>query len=203
MYFPERDWETLASGAVEVHAVPMRTPDRLERIAGFFAVVRPRPAPAGAVAWERGVPLEAGRGRGEAACAPGRRGGRRRCRWRRRLPGGGAGGPHRAARYTGSRRVVSPPPSRRARAGAGVTLWPKFVVTTPTTRDRLRADGLLQSEALPGAGQTLADAQGSVAADAALGGGRRRPLLVDLRAAGRPMERAARDTTPARSSRPW
>ena len=45
VYFPERDWETLASGAAEVHAVPMRTPDRLERIAGFFAVVRPRRCP--------------------------------------------------------------------------------------------------------------------------------------------------------------
>ena len=67
------------------------------------------------------------------------------------------------------------------------------VITTPTTRHWLRDDGLLQSQALPGAGQSLADARGSVAAYAALCGGRRRPLLVDLRAAGRPMDRAARE----------
>jgi hypothetical protein len=66
-------------------------------------------------------------------------------------------------------------------------------ITTPTTRHSLRDDGLLLSEALPGAGQTLADAQESVAAYGALNGGRRRPLLVDLRAAGKPMDRAARE----------
>ena len=67
----------------------------------------------------------------------------------------------------------------------------EFVVTTPTTRDWLRADGLLQSEALPGAGQTLADAQGSVAAYAALGGAL--PAAGGPAGGGRPMERAARE----------
>jgi hypothetical protein len=66
-------------------------------------------------------------------------------------------------------------------------------ITTPTTRHCLREDGLLLSEALPGAGQTLADARESVAAYGALNGGKRRPLLVDLRAAGKPMDREARE----------
>ncbi len=43
MYFPERDWETVTSGAAEVHTVPTRTAHRPESIAGFFAVARPRP----------------------------------------------------------------------------------------------------------------------------------------------------------------
>ncbi|HVG95761.1 MAG TPA: class I SAM-dependent methyltransferase [Chloroflexota bacterium] len=48
VYFPEGQWETLASGPADVHAVPMHADDRLERIAGYFAVVRPRPpAPPG------------------------------------------------------------------------------------------------------------------------------------------------------------
>lgn len=70
---------------------------------------------------------------------------------------------------------------------------PEPVVTTSTTRHWLRADGCLQSEALAGAGQSLTDARESIAAYAVLGAGRRRPLLVDLRAAGRPMDRAARE----------
>ena len=67
------------------------------------------------------------------------------------------------------------------------------VITTSTTRHWLRDDGFLQSQALPGAGQTLADARGSVAAYMSLCGGRRRPLLVDLGGAGGPMDRAARE----------
>ena len=67
------------------------------------------------------------------------------------------------------------------------------VITTSTNRHWLRDDGFLQSQALPGAGQSLADAHGSVAAYTSLCGGRRRPLLVDLREAGRPMDRAARE----------
>ena len=48
VYFPEGQWETLASGPADVHAVPMHADDRPERIAGYFAVVRPRPpAPPG------------------------------------------------------------------------------------------------------------------------------------------------------------
>ncbi len=67
------------------------------------------------------------------------------------------------------------------------------VITTSTTRHWLRDDGFLQSQALDGAGQSLADARESVAAYASLCGGQRRPLLVDLRAAGGPMDRAARE----------
>jgi SAM-dependent methyltransferase len=56
IYFPEGQWETLASGPADVHAVPMHDGDRPERIAGYFAVVRPRPlAPP-----ERQIPALAG-----------------------------------------------------------------------------------------------------------------------------------------------
>jgi SAM-dependent methyltransferase len=43
VYFPAGEWETLASGRADVHAVPMHGGGHLERIAGHFAVVRPRP----------------------------------------------------------------------------------------------------------------------------------------------------------------
>jgi SAM-dependent methyltransferase len=41
-YFPEEAWETLACGKTVIHGVPMRTRNELERIPGFFALVRSR-----------------------------------------------------------------------------------------------------------------------------------------------------------------
>jgi SAM-dependent methyltransferase len=48
-YFPDKAWETLASGPTFLHGVPMRTRNELEQIPAFFALVRragARPAPA-------------------------------------------------------------------------------------------------------------------------------------------------------------
>jgi SAM-dependent methyltransferase len=42
VYFPAGEWETLASGPADVHAVPRHGGGPPERIAGHFAVVRPR-----------------------------------------------------------------------------------------------------------------------------------------------------------------
>ena len=41
-YFPDQEWETLASGETDLHVVPLRTEHELEHIPGFFAIVRPR-----------------------------------------------------------------------------------------------------------------------------------------------------------------
>ena len=43
-YFPETQWETLASGPSMLHGVPMKTRSDLEQIPAFFAIVRPRGA---------------------------------------------------------------------------------------------------------------------------------------------------------------
>ncbi len=43
-YFPEEQWETLASGPSMLHGVPMTTQNELEQIPAFFALVRPRGA---------------------------------------------------------------------------------------------------------------------------------------------------------------
>lgn len=43
-YFPEDQWETLASGEAVLHGVPMRTQHELEQIPAFFALVRRRGA---------------------------------------------------------------------------------------------------------------------------------------------------------------
>lgn len=41
-YFPREQWETVADGEADVHAVGMRDDHVVERIPGFFAVVKPR-----------------------------------------------------------------------------------------------------------------------------------------------------------------
>ena len=41
-YFPDEEWETLASGETDVHTISLRTEHELEHIPGFFAIVRPR-----------------------------------------------------------------------------------------------------------------------------------------------------------------
>ena len=43
-YFPEAEWEPLASGSAVLHGVPMRTQSELEQIPAFFAIVRRRGA---------------------------------------------------------------------------------------------------------------------------------------------------------------
>ena len=69
---------------------------------------------------------------------------------------------------------------------------PEPVIKTRTNRNWLRSDGILQSETLPGASQSLADARENTAAYARLAGGRRRPLLMDMRTVSGPLDRAAR-----------
>lgn len=41
-YFPEHQWQTLASGPSMLHGVPMKSRNELEQIPAFFALVRPR-----------------------------------------------------------------------------------------------------------------------------------------------------------------
>ena len=65
------------------------------------------------------------------------------------------------------------------------------VVTTATTRLWLDDEGILHVETLPLSDETLASAQGNLAALLRLGGGVRRPLLVDMRG-GRSLSRDAR-----------
>lgn len=55
-------------------------------------------------------------------------------------------------------------------------------ITTRTGTHYLNEHGILHSVILPGVEQTLADAQENVRIDRQLGAGRRRPLLVDIRA---------------------
>ncbi len=43
-YFPAESWETLACGKTVIHGVPMSTQSELEKIPGFFALVRCRAA---------------------------------------------------------------------------------------------------------------------------------------------------------------
>lgn len=66
-------------------------------------------------------------------------------------------------------------------------------IVTRTTRHWLQADGILRSTALPGAGQSLADAHEAVAQLEVLSPGKRRPLLVDLRSLRQPIDRQARE----------
>jgi hypothetical protein len=46
---------------------------------------------------------------------------------------------------------------------------------------RLDADGIIRSTVLPGTEETLADAQENIRTCALLGGGQRRPIVVDMR----------------------
>jgi hypothetical protein len=70
---------------------------------------------------------------------------------------------------------------------------PGPVVVTRTNRNWLRSDGILQSETLPGVSQSLTDAHENTAAYARLTGGRRRPLLLDMRTVSGQLDRAARE----------
>jgi SAM-dependent methyltransferase len=45
-FFPESGWETLESGALTIHGVPLTTAGEVEAIPGFYAVVRQRAAAA-------------------------------------------------------------------------------------------------------------------------------------------------------------
>jgi hypothetical protein len=54
-------------------------------------------------------------------------------------------------------------------------------IFTRTGRHRLDRRGFIHSTILPGAEQTLDDARENVQASMQLGGGKRRPLLVDIR----------------------
>jgi hypothetical protein len=54
-------------------------------------------------------------------------------------------------------------------------------IFTRTGRHHLDPRGFIHSVILPGAEQTLADAQENVRISIQIGGGKRRPLLVDLR----------------------
>ena len=67
------------------------------------------------------------------------------------------------------------------------------VIDTRTNRNWLRSDGILQSETLPGASQSLADARENLTAYVQLAGGRRRPLLMDMRTVSGPLDRTARE----------
>ena len=58
---------------------------------------------------------------------------------------------------------------------------PSKEIFTRTGRHHLDERGFIHSIILPGAEQTLADAQENVRVSLELGGGRRRPVLVDLR----------------------
>ena len=69
---------------------------------------------------------------------------------------------------------------------------PEPVIETRTNRNWLRSDGILQSETLPGASQSLADARENVAAYVLLAKGRRRPLLMDMRSVSGALDRDAR-----------
>jgi hypothetical protein len=64
-------------------------------------------------------------------------------------------------------------------------------VTTRTAKIWLRDDGLIHLVAFPNAQEGLADAQANMAASFSVSRGRRRPLLVDLRAV-KGMDREAR-----------
>lgn len=66
------------------------------------------------------------------------------------------------------------------------------LIVTRTTRHWLQSDGILRSTALPGAGQSLVDAQQNVAAQTALTRGKRHPVLLDLGGVRRPLSREAR-----------
>ena len=70
---------------------------------------------------------------------------------------------------------------------------PDPVIETRTNRNWLREDGILQSDTLPGASQSLADAHENTAAYARLTAGQRRPLLMDLRRVSGPLDREARE----------
>jgi hypothetical protein len=70
---------------------------------------------------------------------------------------------------------------------------PDRVIVTRTNRNWLREDGILQSATLPGASQSLADAHENTAAYARLTGGKRLPLLMDLRSVSGPLHREARE----------
>lgn len=54
-------------------------------------------------------------------------------------------------------------------------------ITTRTAIQRVDEHGMFHAVILPGIEQTLADAQENVRACAQIGGGKRRPLLVDIR----------------------
>ena len=62
---------------------------------------------------------------------------------------------------------------------------------TRTCVYRLDADGIIRSVVAPGTEETLADAQENIRTCAVLGGGQRRPVLVDMRGA-KAQEREAR-----------
>ena len=54
-------------------------------------------------------------------------------------------------------------------------------ITTRSATQRVDEHGMFHAVILPGVEQTLEDAQENVRACARIGGGRRRPLLVDMR----------------------
>ena len=64
-------------------------------------------------------------------------------------------------------------------------------IVTRTARYSLGADGIIRSTNLPGARETLADAEENLRVLASLAGGSRRPLLADVRLL-RDMNREAR-----------
>ena len=66
-------------------------------------------------------------------------------------------------------------------------------IETRTNRNWLRSDGILQSETLPGASQSLTDARENATAYVQLARGRRRPLLMDMRTVSGPLDREARE----------
>ena len=65
-------------------------------------------------------------------------------------------------------------------------------IVTRTGRHYLDEDGIIRTTILPGAEQTLEDAKENIRASIAIGLGKRRPLLVDLRAI-KSQTREARD----------
>jgi hypothetical protein len=69
---------------------------------------------------------------------------------------------------------------------------PRPATTTRTQRICLDGEGILRIDGLPGCTQTREDAIENLAAHRQLGGGRARPLLVDLRRV-RTIERGARE----------
>jgi hypothetical protein len=76
------------------------------------------------------------------------------------------------------------------------------VVTTATTRLWLDDEGILHVETLPLSDETLASAQDNLAALLRLGGGVRRPLLVDMRG-GVPCPATPASTTRGPRPRGW
>lgn len=65
------------------------------------------------------------------------------------------------------------------------------VAVTRNCRVHLGEDGIIRERVLPGAVETLADAQAAIAAVAQISGGERRPLFIDMRQV-KAVEREAR-----------